>query len=61
MTVVTLGSGQAGTGHAGADRAARVGAMLERARNGETAVLGDVVRELNPLLWHVTRAEGLTA
>lgn len=23
--------------------------------------LGDVVRELNPLLWHVARAEGLTA
>ena len=61
MTVVTLGSGQAGTGHAGTDRAARVGACLERARNGETAALGDVVRELNPLLWHVARAEGLTA
>jgi len=25
------------------------------------AALGDVVRELNPLLWHVARAEGLTA
>jgi RNA polymerase sigma factor (sigma-70 family) len=58
MAVVTLGSGQAGTSE---DRAARVGACLERARNGETAALSDVVRELNPLLWRVARAEGLTA
>jgi RNA polymerase sigma factor (sigma-70 family) len=43
------------------DRAERVGAWLERARNGETAALSDIVRELNPLLWHVARAEGLTA
>jgi RNA polymerase sigma factor (sigma-70 family) len=62
MAVVTLGgSGQAGTGHTGADRAARVGACLERARDGETAALSEVVRELNPLLWHVARTEGLTA
>ena len=61
MTIVTLGSGRAGTGRGGADRADRVGACLERARSGETAALGDVVRELNPLLWHVARAEGLTA
>lgn len=58
--VTTGGSGKAGTSHAAADRAARVGACLERARNGETAALTEVVRELNPLLWHVARDEGLT-
>src|SRR4051794_21043886 len=61
MTVVTLGSGKSGTGHAATDRAARVGACLVRARNGETAALSEIVRELNPLLWHVARGEGLTA
>jgi RNA polymerase sigma factor (sigma-70 family) len=66
MSVVTLGSGKAGTGqagagHAGTDRAARVGACLERARSGETAALSEIVRELNPLLWHVARGEGLAA
>ena len=62
MAFVTLGgSGKADVNHAAADRAARVGACLERARNGETAALNDVVHELNPLLWRVARAEGLTA
>jgi len=61
MTVVTLGNGGASTSQAGPDRAARLGGCLERARNGEMGALGDVVRELNPLLWHVARAEGLTA
>jgi len=61
MAAVTLSSEEAGTGQARADRAARVGACLERARNGETAALSEVVRELNPLLWHVARGEGLTA
>src|SRR5262245_61188408 len=61
MAVVTLGNGGAGTSQAGSDRAARLGDCLERARNGEMGALGDVVRELNPLLWHVARAEGLTA
>jgi RNA polymerase sigma factor (sigma-70 family) len=61
MSVVTLGSGKASTGPARGDRADQVSACLERARNGETAALGEVVRELNPLLWHVARAEGLTS
>ncbi len=61
MAAVTLGSSRAGTGQGGASRADRVGACLERAQNGETAALSDVVRELNPLLWHVARSEGLTA
>jgi DNA-directed RNA polymerase specialized sigma24 family protein len=28
---------------------------------GESGALGDVVRDLNPLLWYVARSEGLTA
>src|ERR1700722_20900086 len=60
MTTVTLGSGRGDTGRGGTGRAARVGACLERARSGDTAALGEIVRELNPLLWHVARAEGLT-
>jgi RNA polymerase sigma factor (sigma-70 family) len=61
MVVVALGSDRARTSQAGPDRAARLGECLERARNGEMGALGDVVRELNPLLWHVARAEGLSA
>jgi len=61
MAVVTLGNGKTGTSHAATDRAARVGACLVRARNGQTAALGEIVRELNPLLWHVARGEGLGA
>ncbi len=61
MTIVAIGSGRTGSGHTAADRAARVGACLVRARDGDTAALGEIVRELNPLLWHVARGEGLTA
>ena len=61
MTIVTIGSGTAGSGHAAADRAARLGACLVRARDGDTVAVGEIVRELNPLLWHVARGEGLTA
>ena len=41
-------------------RPARLAACLERARAGELAALDEVVDELNPLLWSVARAEGLT-
>jgi RNA polymerase sigma factor (sigma-70 family) len=61
MAAVTLSSGGVGTGDAMASRAARLGACLERARSGDTTALSEVVQELNPLLWHVARAEGLTA
>jgi RNA polymerase sigma factor (sigma-70 family) len=61
MTIVAIGGGNIGSGHAATDRAARVGACLVRARDGDTAALGEIVRELNPLLWHVARGEGLTA
>jgi RNA polymerase sigma factor (sigma-70 family) len=43
-----------------ADRATRLAESLERAHRGEAGALDDVVRELNPLLWHVARAQGLT-
>jgi RNA polymerase sigma factor (sigma-70 family) len=42
-----------------ADRAARLGACLDRARNGQAGAFDEAVRELNPLLWHVARAQGL--
>jgi RNA polymerase sigma factor (sigma-70 family) len=42
-----------------ADRAARLGRCLELARAGALEALDPVVRELNPLLWHVARSEGL--
>ena len=61
MTIVTMGTGRAGGGHAAADRPARLEACLVRARDGDTAALGEIARELNPLLWHVARNEGLTA
>ena len=61
MTNVATGTGQAGSGSAGADRSARLGACLVRARDGDTVALGEIVRELNPLLWHVARGAGLTA
>ena len=42
-----------------ASRPARLGALLKQAQDGDTAALHDVVRELNPLLWQVARAQGL--
>jgi RNA polymerase sigma factor (sigma-70 family) len=45
--------------HAGVQRAERLARCLDRARAGEIAALDEVVRELNPLLWHVARAQGL--
>lgn len=43
------------------DRRTRLARCLERARSGELAALDEVVRELNPLLWHVARAQNLSA
>ena len=43
------------------DRRARLARCLERARGGELAALDEVVRELNPVLWHVARAQNLSA
>jgi RNA polymerase sigma factor (sigma-70 family) len=38
-----------------------LGACLERAQAGDRTALDEVVRELNPLLWHVARSQGLGA
>jgi RNA polymerase sigma factor (sigma-70 family) len=53
---MTAGRVEAGRG----DRVARHGACLERARHGEASALDEIVRDLNPLLWHVARAQGLS-
>ncbi|OLB79452.1 MAG: RNA polymerase subunit sigma [Actinobacteria bacterium 13_2_20CM_2_71_6] len=57
MAVVSAAASRAQA--ARTDRADRLSACLERARGGERAALDEVVRELNPLLWHVARAQGL--
>ena len=44
-----------------AERTERLARCLERARDGDLTALNDVVRELNPLLWHVARSQGLPA
>jgi RNA polymerase sigma factor (sigma-70 family) len=61
MIGVAVGGGKTGTDQAASDRAARLGACLLRARDGETAALNEIISELNPLLWHVARSEGLGA
>ena len=42
-----------------AERGQRLAGCLQRARDGDRAALDEVVLELNPLLWHVARAQGL--
>jgi RNA polymerase sigma factor (sigma-70 family) len=57
-------SSDAATSDAGpsdVSRAARLGGLLERARAGDRGGLHDIVRELNPLLWHVARTQGLNS
>ncbi|BCJ74903.1 DNA-directed RNA polymerase sigma-70 factor [Catellatospora sp. IY07-71] len=55
------------TAAAGADtvpaegRAAVLAGLLEKAREGDRGALDAIVREVNPLLWHVARAQGLAA
>jgi RNA polymerase sigma factor (sigma-70 family) len=49
------------TGPPQSDRAERVANLLLRARAGERTAVDGLVRELNPLLWHVARSEGLGA
>lgn len=43
-----------------AKRAERLAGYLRQAQEGDVAALDPVVRELNPLLWHVARAQGLS-
>jgi RNA polymerase sigma factor (sigma-70 family) len=40
-------------------RAGRLAGYLVRAQAGEAGALDAVVRELNPLLWHVARSQGV--
>jgi len=40
-------------------RAERLAGYLERARAGEAGAIDAIVRELNPLLWHVARSQGV--
>jgi RNA polymerase sigma factor (sigma-70 family) len=42
-------------------RAVRLGGLLQRARQGDREALHELVRELDPLLWHVARGQGLSA
>ncbi|WP_236046660.1 RNA polymerase sigma factor [Paractinoplanes ovalisporus] len=39
----------------------RLGALLERARDGDRESLRELVHELNPVLWRVARGQGLSA
>jgi RNA polymerase sigma factor (sigma-70 family) len=41
------------------ERVARQAELFIRARAGDAAAFDALVRELNPLLWHVVRAQGL--
>jgi RNA polymerase sigma factor (sigma-70 family) len=43
-----------------ADRAGRLADSFARARAGDAGALDDVVGQLNPLLWHVARTQGLS-
>ena len=40
-------------------RAERLAEYLERAQAGEAGAIDAIVRELNPLLWHVARSQGV--
>jgi RNA polymerase sigma factor (sigma-70 family) len=42
------------------NRAERLAAYLRQAQGGDVTALDPVVRELNPLLWHVARSQGLS-
>jgi len=43
------------------DRGARIAGLLGAAREGSEDALGQIVAELSPLLWQVTRATGLSS
>jgi RNA polymerase sigma factor (sigma-70 family) len=59
MTSVAIDAGEVEARRV--ERVARLAERFERARQGDRGALNDVVRELNPLLWHVARAQGLGA
>jgi len=43
------------------DRSVRLASLMSAAREGDEAALGQIVAELSPMLWQVSRAAGLTA
>jgi RNA polymerase sigma factor (sigma-70 family) len=43
------------------ERAARITALMSAARAGSDDAVGEIVTEFSPLLWHVTRATGLSS
>jgi RNA polymerase sigma factor (sigma-70 family) len=43
------------------DRAERIAGLMNAARQGNEAALGEIVTELSPLLWQVARAAGLSS
>jgi RNA polymerase sigma factor (sigma-70 family) len=53
----SLGAVPAASAHG--ERAARQAELFSAARGGNAAAFDALVRELNPLLWHVVRAQGL--
>jgi RNA polymerase sigma factor (sigma-70 family) len=57
--IVMSADASAGAAATRTDRAARLARCLERARDGEPAALSEIVHELNPLLWHIARTQGL--
>jgi RNA polymerase sigma factor (sigma-70 family) len=42
-------------------RHVRIGQLLERARSGDRGALDELVIDLTPMLWHLSRAQGLSA
>jgi RNA polymerase sigma factor (sigma-70 family) len=42
-------------------RHVRIGQLLERARDGDRSALDELVLDLTPMLWHLSRAQGLSA
>jgi RNA polymerase sigma factor (sigma-70 family) len=61
MTATPMSSAATPTGAGPIDRHKRLAGCLERARAGDQRALDDIVHELNPLLWHVARAQNLGA
>jgi RNA polymerase sigma factor (sigma-70 family) len=57
----SLGASPAAADAARAERVAWRAGLFARARDGDAAAFDTLVRELNPLLWHVVRSQGLDA
>jgi RNA polymerase sigma factor (sigma-70 family) len=58
---VSGNSGPSPPAAARSERAARQAGLFTEARDGNAAAFDALARELNPLLWHVVRAQGLAS